>query len=189
MSTQFLQNFISKDNSNPIQFIYKRQLTNTSALRLLIEGFYSKKDTTTFSALLFPPHRYTFYAGLALGYEKQYDLAPKWKLHAGVDIKYGVNFYKEYGYFNGNIPVERLYIEREYDTRSLHFMPFIGIRYHIHPKIYIVLESHLNLQHSEMNSFVVLSNDRYGRQGDGDGYIENNIINLNYSGVQLFFNF
>ncbi len=191
ISTQFLQNFISKDNNSPIQLIYKRQLSKTSAFRLIVEGFYSKIDSSAFWIQQLPDKEYKLYAGLALGYEKQYYLAPKWKLHVGVDVKYGINFRKEYGgdwVKIDNTGTTNFYMENDYDTRNLHFMPFIGARYHINPKVYLVVESRLNVQQSEMNSEVVVYNDRSAPKYYY-GYEKNNSINLNYTVIQLFFTF
>lgn len=157
--------FLKPDYRTPLQIIYKYQFRKNNALRIAVKARFSRQS-------FIDPTR-EFYAGefkdfnndstsssyelaLALGYEWQQNVTPKWQFFIGVDAepylgnrKVTTTNYetlvKSVSPSNSEpFPTTHITsVEHNYNTKGLRFRPFLGVRHQLGKRIYASAETAL----------------------------------------------
>lgn len=134
----------------PLQLMYKYQLSRTGAIRIGLEGMYSKSDSTqSFTNRHDEITDYLF--GGSIGYEWQKQLSKRFMLYYGAD-----GFYRQNGRnieIINNYPEPspsqtevEIYIDNKLTTKTTGLRPFVGLRANIGKRFYLSSETALVIQ-------------------------------------------
>ncbi len=148
-NTNFVFNsiFNSGGNGNPFDLMLKKQKTSNSALR-----FGTSLSLNNYNDLSFSPQNYSQFTSynfsFSLGKEFQKQLNKRWIFYYGADIAPFVLFYKIQSYVqDSNTPNLDNYLTNSNSTNSfgLKVIPFLGIRFNIHERLYVATQTNLFL--------------------------------------------
>ncbi len=150
-----LDHFFTANRSLPVGLLYKHQTKPGRLLRLGLE-FNQRFDTRNDPAEPIQNDEYNinrFSVGVRVGREYTYALSRRWVATTGVDIlagyeRYAIETiqYQDASVTPGETPIYRIEGDRD-NTYRLAALPFIGLRYSFHKKLYVSAESVINISY------------------------------------------
>jgi hypothetical protein len=144
-NTYFVLRGIIESEVTPFSLMYKRYTSETKAIRLGIDASLSITNNSGDPNV--PSSDYSnnsFVAiGLSIGKEYQKHLSPKWIWYYGADLVPSFYSTNNESYIDNNIS------QTYFDSRfGLSARPFIGIRFNLHPRLYISAEANASLTYA-----------------------------------------
>jgi hypothetical protein len=147
-TTFFLQGVFNSDGT-PFSLMYKKYISDNSALRFGLNAYANLNSIPNENS----PSQYytkstTANISLSFGKEFQKHLQKNWTWYGGGDIipSYSVN--NSDSYQNGEQNDSR-----RYKSYGISARPFLGIRYNISARLYILAEASLKIQYSHVKQF------------------------------------
>ncbi len=145
-NTSILMNGIISSNQGPFDFMYKRQKSSNSALRLGGTIFASVNTNVYSSSINYDKYN-NWSASFSIGKEKQKQLTKKWIFYYGADLGIFYNSSFTETHYNS-----QLYTENEIINYGGRIAPFLGIRFQITDKLYAATEASLRLAYGRKSA-------------------------------------
>ena len=195
-----LDKLVDPASQMPLQLMYKYQLSSRTALRLSVEGMYTKSDSSrSYIDRLDEVTHYTYGGGL--GYERQRPLGKVLMVYYGADA-----FYRRQG---KNTEVVNKFIEptpnqdlmevRASDNHAnttIGLGPFLGLRANIGKRLYLSTETSIQLKREKKTQDFHSTSTRYHSEGaaTGSSYADytvyrNGISYLPFNGLSIQYTF
>jgi hypothetical protein len=138
-NTSILVNGIINANQGPFDFMYKRQKSSNTALRLGASIFASVDNHYWGSSVNYEKRDHWAF-DLSFGKEKQHQLSKRWIFHYGADLKVYYSNSQTKSYYNSQL---------NSDTETFNWgggiAPFLGVRFQILEKLYVATEASLRI--------------------------------------------
>jgi hypothetical protein len=140
-NTTMLLNGILYSATSPFDIMYKRQKSSNTALRVG-GSVYVNTNLTTWSVTPNYEKRQNYSGSLTLGKEKQNQLSKKWIFNYGADMGIFYEQSNQEAYYNSVLAYRSVNL-----TAGGIAAPFLGIRFHIHEKLYLSTEASLRISY------------------------------------------
>ncbi len=167
-----LDKVIDQNSQTPLQLLYKYQLSSRSALRLSVEGNYTKSDSSrSYIDRLDEVTDYAF--GGSLGYERQLQLGRVLMLYYGADAFYnrqGKDIEIRNKFLNTDQLYEEVYVDEENITKALGLRPFAGLRANLNKRFYLSTETALSIKREKNTRDYYATVTVFTTEGEGVTY-------------------
>lgn len=183
-NTSILVNGIINSNQGPFDFMYKRQKSSNTALRVGASVFGSV-NTDFYSTSTNYTNTENWAFNLSIGKEKQQQLSKRWIFHYGMDLRAYYTNYKTESYSNSN-----LYNKTKYESWGAGIAPFLGIRFQILENLYVSTEASLRLALGrDANSWTNYDSNNSVTDSSSDSFNDIKLYAQPAAGIFVFYRF
>jgi hypothetical protein len=147
-NTTFALQGVFDAGQTPFSLMYKRYKAENKAWRFGMDTYVNLNKTNSKSSQSNFSDNSSGYLGLVAGMEIQKKIDKRWVWYYGGDFVPYYTFNDQNQFSNGE-----LFWENEYKEFGLGFRPFLGIRFDISPRLYLLAEANIILSYSRVKNY------------------------------------